>query len=107
MYVIEIKKDVIPYTFKILLGSDWYECRVDYNNTGNLFTISLSKDGAELCAGEPIIYGVPLFNDLTTRGDFPTVTITPLDESGEYNAVTYDNLSSLVMLTVTGGGYDE
>lgn len=106
-YYIDISKENIPYIFNILLNDELYDMRVDYNNTANLFTVSLSKNGVELCAGEPIIYGVPLFQDLVTRGDFPTVVVTPVDESGENNAVTYDNLSRTVFLIVTGGEYGE
>lgn len=107
MYVIEINKDIIPYTFNILLSNELYEMRIDYNNTANLFTVSLSKDGVTLCTGEPVIYGQPLFGDIANRGNFPKVTITPFDESGENNAVTFDNLSNTVLLRVTGGEYDE
>lgn len=104
MEVIEINKDIIPYIFQISLADELFEFRIDYNNTANLFTVSLSKDGVELCTGEPIIYGIPLFNDISTRGDFPKVIITPIDESGETDAVTYDNLSNTVLLSVTVGG---
>lgn len=106
-YQLEINKDIIPYTFNVLLGDELYEMRVDYNNTADMFTVSLSKDGVQLCVGEPIIYGQPLFGDLVNRGDFPNVEITPFDDSGESNAVTYDNLSTTVFLNVTGGDYDE
>lgn len=107
MYFIEINKSLIPYTFKISLSGELYEMRVDYNDTADLFTVSLSKNDVVLCTGEPIIYGQPLFGDLVNRGGFPKVTITPIDDSGESNAVTYDNLSNTVLLQVTGGGYDE
>ena len=100
MEYIEINKDIIPYTFNILLGDELFDIRVDYNDTADLFTISLSKDGVILCSGEPIIYGVPLFGDLKTRGNFPKITITPIDDSGENEAVTFDNLSSTVFLVV-------
>ena len=107
MYVIEINKEIIPYIFNIMLAEELYEMRIDYNNTADLYIVSLSKDGVELCTGEPIIYGQPLFGDLINRGNFPKVTITPIDESGESNSVTYDNLSTTVLFSVTGGGYDE
>lgn len=97
---IEIEKDLIPYTFNISLNDELFEFRIDYNNTADMFTVSLSKGGEELCAGEPIIYGVPLFSDLATRGGFPNVVITPIDYSGETVSVTYDNLSSTVLLIV-------
>lgn len=104
---IEINKDIIPYSFNIELAEELYEMRVDYNNTFDLFTISLSKNGKELCVGEPVIYGRPLFGDIINRGEFPNVTILPLDESGESNAVTFDNLSRTVLLIVIGGEPDE
>ena len=107
MYVIEINKSIIPYTFNIMLAGEEYEFGIGYNNMGNFFTVSLSKNGDELCAGEPVVYGIPLFRDLATRGGFPTITITPLDYSGETDTVTYDNLSRTVFLTVTGGEYGE
>lgn len=107
MYYIDIKKDLVPYVFNILLSGELYEMRIDYNDTANLFTASLKKNNVALCTGEPIIYGRPLFGDLVNRGNFPKVTITPIDESGECNAVTYDNLSSTVFLRVTGGEYGE
>lgn len=102
MRIIEINKDLIPYNFDILLNDDVYNMLVDYNNTADLFTVTLSKEGEVLCYCEPIIYGQPLFGDLVTRGNFPTVTITPIDESEESNTVTFDNLSRTVFLSVEG-----
>lgn len=107
MNYIEINKSLVPYTFEILLGQELFAFRVDYNNTGDLFTLSLSKNDEVLCSGEPIIYGVPLFENFKTRGNFPTVKITPVDESGDMCAVTFDNLSSTVFLKVTEGNTDE
>lgn len=103
--ILEINKNIIPYTFKIVLEGEEFDFRIDYNRTANLFTVSLSKNGTDLCIGEPIIYGKPLFGDLINRGEFPKVTITPIDRSGENNAVTFDNLSNTVLLSVTGGEY--
>lgn len=107
MYVIDINKDLVPYTFNIALDGVMYEFRIDYNNTADLFTVSLAKNGVTLCTAEPIVYGLPLFEDLKNRGNFPSVVIKPVDESGENNAVTFDNLSRTVLLQVSGGGYDE
>lgn len=101
MQYIHINKDIIPYTFDILLSDELFEFRIDYNNSCGFFTVSLSKDGETLCSGEPIVYGVPLFADLLTRGKFPKVKITPIDESKESTAVTFDNLSNTVFLQVT------
>ena len=105
--MIEINKENIPYVFNIALAGELYEMGIDYNNTAGLFTVSLAKDGVDLCKGEPIIYGKPLFDDIVNRGNFPKVTITPIDESCESDAVTFDNLSTTVFLSVTGGEYNE
>lgn len=102
-----INKELIPYTFKIVLYNELFEFRIDYNKTADLFTVSVSKNDVQLCVGEPIVYGIPLFYDLFTRGEFPCVIITPIDPSGDFSAVTFDNLSSTVLLKVTYGGDDE
>ena len=69
-----INKDLIPYTFEILLGDIWYEIEVNYNETADLFTLALYKDGKTISAGEPIIYGKPLFSDIYST-DFPPLVI--------------------------------
>ena len=96
---IEINKSLIPYTFDIVLGAEEYTFRVDYNNTGEFFTVELSKDGKTLCSGEPIIYGKRLFSDIRTP-EFPAIDIVPIDPSGEYNAVTFENLCNGVILAL-------
>ena len=103
--VIEISKDDIPYEFEIELADETFKIGVDYNETAEMFTVSLHKlneDGEfeEVCAGEPLIYGVPLWNDVYKQGKFPAVVIIPYDESGESNLVTYDNLNETVFLTI-------
>ena len=95
---IEIDKELIPYTFEILLNDELFVLGVGYNHTAGFFTVSLEKNGEVLCAGEPVVYGVPLFRDLVARGEFPDATITPKCHSGQYCTVTFDNLSSAVVL---------
>lgn len=96
---IEINKSLIPYTFDIVLGSEEFTFRVDYNNTGEFFTVELSKGGETLCSGEPIIYGKRLFSDIWTP-NFPAIDIVPIDPSNEFNAVTYNNLCEGVILAI-------
>lgn len=102
MQIIEINKSLIPYDFNISLGGEFFNFRVDYNTTGDFFTLELKKDGKILCAGEPIIYGKRLFCDVRNT-HFPTVEIIPHDPSGGYNAVTYENLSDGVYLAIDDG----
>ena len=102
--VLEIKKDLLPYRCNILLAGELFELLFRYNSTARLFTVDLYKDGELICAGEPIVYGLPLWRDVYKAETFPAVDIIPLDPSGESNAVTYDNLSETVLLVVDNGG---
>lgn len=103
---IEINKEIIPYTFDILLADDLFNLRIDYNNTADLFTVTLSKDGETICT-EPIVYGVPLFQDLFQPEKYPALNIVPLDDSGQQERVTFDNLSNTVLLIIDNGGEND
>ena len=103
---IEINKNLIPYTFNILLADHWFELYINYNETGDFFTVTLYKDEELICT-EPIVYGVPLFQDLRQPDDYPAIDIVPLDESGESAAVTFSNFNELVFLTVDDEGDEE
>ena len=97
---ITINKALIPYQFDILLGGELFTIGVNYNNTANLVTLALYKNNELVCAGEPLIYGMPLWGDFFQSGNYPALTIIPMDESGEHNAITYDNLNKTVFLTI-------
>lgn len=104
--VIEIDASRVPYEFDIVLADETFRLGVEYNETGSFFVLSLSKlneesgEFVEVCAGEPIVYGVPLWQDVYKNGKFPALVIIPYDESGEANAVTFDNLGRSVFLTI-------
>lgn len=99
--VLEVSKELLPYQCDIVLGGELFTLHFAYNATAMLFTVDLYKDGKLVCAGEPIMYGVPLWSDVFRSKDFPHVAIIPLDPSEEHNTVTYDNLSDTVLLIVT------
>lgn len=101
---IEINKEMIPYTFSIVLGGEWFELGIGYNQTRDLFTVTLSKDDTVLVYNEPVIYGMPLFGDLYRSGLYPMLDIVPYDESEQETAVTWDNLGDTVFLTIAQGG---
>lgn len=96
---IEIRKSLIPYSFDIALSDELYSVEVNYNENADFFVVSLSKDGETLCSGEPLVYGMPLFADISTS-DFPKLVITPLDESDNYNRVTFSNFNETVFLVM-------
>ena len=105
--ILHIEKDLIPYSCEILLADELFELHINHNATADLFTVDLYKDGELICAGEPIIYGVPLWKDVYKADTFPAYDIIPTDPSGESNAVTYDNLSDTVLLVIDNGGEDD
>ena len=103
-----ITKELIPYSFNILLADELFTLTINHNEKHDLFTVALEKDGEMICEGEPIIYGCPLFKDIYESGKFPSLDIIPLDESGEQNTVTFKNMNETVFLTVDNmGGEDD
>lgn len=104
---IEIDKNDLPYSYDIVLGAEEYRLTFKYNEECDLFTCTLSKDGAVLVYDEPIVYNVPLFQDVCDPETFPCVLIVPIDESGEENEVTFDNFGETVFLTIDNEGDEE
>ena len=98
--IIEINKDLVPYQFNILLGDEPFDFLVDYNASGDLFTVSLYKEDELICT-EPVILGVPLFQDVYQPGKYPAVTIEPY---GNADAMTFENLGETVFLTIDDEG---
>ena len=101
--VLEIKKELLPYECSILLAGDLFTLQFNHNATADLFTVDLYRDGDLVCAGEPIVYGIPLWKDVYKAGVFPALDIIPRDPSGESNAVTFDNLGRTVLLIINNG----
>lgn len=97
---IVINKELVPYTFEIVLGGELFTIGVDYNESYGFFTVSLTKDDETICNGEKIVYGKPLFQEIFECDKFPSVEIVPIDLSGEMSEVTFDNLSETVQLII-------
>ena len=106
MEYIKIDKNLIPYEFEISLFGEMFKIKVTHNSIADMIVLGLSKQNTEtgmyeeVSAGEPVIYGVPLWQDVFIANKFPFSPITPFDKSGESNAVTYDNISSTVFLYI-------
>lgn len=98
--VLEVKKDLLPYRCSILLADELFELQFNHNASADLFTVDLYKDGELICAGEPIVYDVPLWKDVYKADTFPALDIIPRDPSGVGNAVTFENLGETVLLIV-------
>lgn len=100
---IKINKSLIPYKFDITLAGEVFQLGIKYNEFADIFTVSLTKDKELICSGEPVVYGVPLFQDVYVGGKYPALRIVPYDESNENNAVTWDNLEETVFLVIDNG----
>lgn len=98
-----INKELAPYTFEIVLANEVFEILVKYNAHADLFTLALYKDGEEVCAGEPLVCGVPLWKDVYSAGKFPAINIIPCDLSGDEADVTWTNLGETVFLYIDDG----
>ena len=94
-----VDKSLIPYSFDIVLSNEVFSLSFSYNESGDLFTVSLYKDG-ELIVTEPIVYGQPLFADVYKPNKYPAERIVPIDESGNENKVTFDNFGTTVFLVI-------
>ena len=101
--VLEIKKELLPYECSILLAGEQFGLKFNYNATADLFTVDLYRDGELICAGEPVVYGVPLWQDVYRADTFPAVDIIPTDPSGELSKVTFANLGETVLLIIDNG----
>ncbi len=95
-----IEKDQIPFRFEILLGAELFTLSIQYNQSEDLFTVGLERDGETLCTAEPIIYGQPLWNNQKQPTLYPAVEIIPLDESGQENEITWNNFGVTTFLYI-------
>lgn len=104
---IEINKELIPYSFDILLGSEWFNFEIHHNESADLFTVTLSKDDEVLVYNEPLVYGKKLFSDLYQTEKYPALDIVPLDESGQETKINWNNFMETVFLVIEQGEDDE
>ena len=100
---IEINKELVPYRFNILLADGWFELSVNYNKTADMFTVALYKDDELICS-EPLVLGVPMFQDVYQPERFPAVMLVPYDPAGDAKAVTRKNIGESVFLTIDDEG---
>lgn len=101
--VLEINKNMIPYRFEIVLAGEMFEIGVRYNEYADMFTVSLTKNKELICSGEPVVYGVALFQDIYVGSKYPALRIIPYDESDENKEVTWDNFGETVRLVIDNG----
>lgn len=101
---INIERTTFPCSCDVQIGAEFFNFLFKYNKSCDLFTCTLTKGDTVLVYDEPVVYGKPMFSDIYIAGLFPAANIVPLDESGEYDTITFDNFLRNVRLTVDNGG---
>ena len=99
METVPINKVQCPYYFQIRLPYQLYELEIRYNETHDFFTVDLRRNEATVVNGEKMVYGVPLFTDITDER-IPPLTITPRSRNHEGQEVSYGTLEETVFLVV-------
>ena len=96
-----IEKKLIPYKFSILLGAEEFILRVDYNKKYDFFTVGLEdSQGNTLCIAEPIVYGVPLWQDVQQPDKYPALRIIPYSEGTDEKKITFENFGVTTFLYI-------
>lgn len=104
---IEIDLNSIPYSFDVDIEDDTYTLTIQYNEILEQYTVDLAFiDGTKIISGEPMILGVPLWYGRSSP-DLPVWSIVPMDESGQADRVSPDNLEQTVFLLIDDMGDDE
>lgn len=99
-----IEKSLIPYSFSIPLNDVTYILEIRYNSEIDIFTVGLYDRDYNLICIEPITYGAELFKPQYQAGIYPAMRIVPVDDSGNTDAVTWDNMNEKVFLTIENAG---
>ena len=103
-----IAKDLVPYELEISLADTSFIIGVDYNRTGDFFTLSLSDiDGNIINRGEKLVYNMELWLDTYDVRKYPCLTIKPADQSGTVEQTTWGNLGEKVALEIFDQEGDE
>ena len=95
---LEIKKELIPYSFKFTKDGLAYDFAIRYNAEHDFFTMDLGINEEWVILGEKINYGRPLFANFE---HFPTPKhIIPLDPASSVSRVGYRELQNTVKLFI-------
>lgn len=101
MEYINIDVSLVPYKFDISLNGSTFTFEVNYNTKGDFFTVGLSKDGQKIVNSEKVVFGKPLFSDISYR-DVPSVEIVPMDKRCSMDRVEFNNFGKSVKLYLVG-----
>lgn len=109
--IIPIDKETLPERFDIDLGDETFTMQMNYNETGDFFTIDLFELGesgelVDFIMGEKLVLGRALWADVP-RVDIPAPTLIPLDIGMKAKRVSYENLGESVFLYIMDGSGED
>lgn len=98
---IPINKELVPYNFEIALADTTFLVGVDYNYTGDFFTLSLNDlEGNIISRGEKLVYNMQLWADIYDNRTFPCLTIKPVDAGYNEKQITWFNFGKTIFLEI-------
>lgn len=101
---IEIKKELMPYTIEIALGSVVYGLYFQYNRAKDFYSVALYDSKGELiCGDSKLVYGNPLWQQ-EYREEYPPLMLEVIDESDNESVVNKSTLGEKVFMTVDDEG---
>ncbi len=103
---IPIDKENLPEIFEIDLANSTYMLGINYNQSFDFFTVDLyDSNMTPIVLGEKMMINQPLWDGYVDER-IPAPTLIPVDESGQADRVSYDNLMETVFLFVDDGSDD-
>lgn len=103
MDTLNVKKNLVPYKFKIPFTERTYEMEVRYNLEHDYFTVDLLWQGKPIVLGEKVVYGSQMFGDFQYL-PIPRVSMIPVDPSGQLNRITFQNLGEETFIFILKEG---
>lgn len=104
---IPVDKGALPERFDIELGVELYSMQLNYNETGDFFTVDLytksEDEDVPLVMGEKLMLNLPLWGNIN-RDSLPAPTLIPMDVGGQEKCITYENFMESVFLYIADGG---
>ncbi len=102
--ILQIDKNLIPYEFEKIIGNKLFIFGVNYNRTGDYFTLDLSDSDGIINLGEKVALDVLLFSQQSedlqgnTNTRYPNQNIVAIDTSGNVGRVGFNELGESVFI---------
>ena len=104
--IMQINKELIPYSFSLLLSEREYDFSIFYNRYVDSFTMSLALNGQKLVSEEKINLAIPLFEAIShdsfnnRNENFFDEILVAYDLSFRATKINYENFYSSVFIYI-------